>query len=61
MGAVHNFRWKRPDGRVSWMYRTRIAALSVERRMPRGSVLETSPDNGATWVAESTGRESGDA
>ena len=24
--------------------------------MPRGSVLETSPDNGATWVAEPTER-----
>lgn len=54
-GAVHNFRWKRPDGRVSWTCRTRLAALSLERWMPKGSILEASPDNGATWAPESDG------
>ncbi len=50
--AVHNFRWRRPDGRVSWTYRTRLAALSVKRWQPTGSVLEASPDNGGTWAPE---------
>lgn len=53
--AVHNFRWKRPDGRVSWTYRTRMAALSAGRWQPEGSTLEVSQDNGATWNQEPTG------
>lgn len=49
--AVNNFRWKHPNGRVSWTYRTRLAAESVKAHQPEGSVLESSPDNGETWTA----------
>ena len=48
----HNYRWKYPNGRVSWTFATldesktyRPASVRLE-----GTVLEQSLDNGKTWL-----------
>lgn len=51
----HNFRWMRPDARVSWTYSTRTAAEDVGQPMPAGSTLQESPDNGETWLDPGSG------
>lgn len=51
----HNFRWMRPDARVSWTYSTRTAAQDVGQPMPASSTLQESPDNGETWLDPGSG------
>lgn len=52
MSVVHAFRWKYPNGRVSWTFRTREDAM---RHKPSSTaVLErnTGEDTGFRWVTD---------